>query len=241
MNMIMKHFAGAVAVLVCALNLTAQEIADSPDDQLVAIGESATFDAAARLPGISYQWLRQWPETNEVLVGETRPELTITNTQLRDVGHYRCLLTLGERVQLTRSASLMVSASVGGMAGIGSKGFAALSSGGPVVVYASPVTGSGSSGTCPGSYAGYVNYTKTTAAGWGWAPTSGTTVHTATDTIQSDTKVKYTGKSYDTDCAQTTVAVPDPCVSTKYRFTIFFPTTVPATNAYPITLTGFDP
>ena len=34
-----------------------------------------------------------------------------------------------------------------------------------VTVFATPVTSNGSSGVCPGSYAGYVYYTKTVANG----------------------------------------------------------------------------
>ena len=107
-------------------------------------------------------------------------------------------------------------------------------------VYATPVTSSGTKGSCPGSYVGYVNYTKTVAQGWGWAPTSGTSIHTATDTTRTDTKVEYGGKLYDTGCNQTTVSVPDPTYSTKYRFAIYFTNNVP-TNSYPVDLDGFNP
>jgi len=109
---------------------------------------------------------------------------------------------------------------------------------GPIIVSAVPVASSGTNGLCPGGYAGYVTYTKTAAAGWGWAPTN--TVHTATDTNRTDTKVDFLGKLNDTGCNQTTVAVPQPCPSTKYRFTIYFPDNVP-TNSYPILLDGFAP
>lgn len=107
-----------------------------------------------------------------------------------------------------------------------------------VTVYATPVVSSGSIGTCPGAYAGYVSYTKTTAQGWGWAPTN--TVHTATDTNRTDTKVVFEGKSGDSGCNLTTVTVPHPTTSTKYRFTIYFPNNVP-TNSYAIVLDGFSP
>ena len=105
-------------------------------------------------------------------------------------------------------------------------------------VSATPVVSSGSNGVCPGGYAGYAYYSKTVAQGWGWAPTN--TVHTATDTNRSDTKVTFTGKSNDTGCNQTTVTVPHPPTSTKYQFRVFFPNNVP-TNSYALTLSGFVP
>jgi hypothetical protein len=101
------------------------------------------------------------------------------------------------------------------------------------------VVGGGSQGSCPGAYAGYVNYTKTVSQGWGWAPDSGT-VHTARDNTRSNTKVTYYGRNGDKGCNQTAVTVPNPPPSTKYRFAIYFPNNVP-TGAYPITLTGFNP
>jgi hypothetical protein len=109
---------------------------------------------------------------------------------------------------------------------------------GPVTVFATPVVSHGTNGVCPGAYAGYVTYTKTVAQGWGWAPTN--TVHTATDTNRADTKIEFDGKLLDTGCNQTTVTVPQPSPSSKYRFTIYFPNNVP-TNSYPITLSGFAP
>lgn len=100
-----------------------------------------------------------------------------------------------------------------------------------------PTVSSGNISGCPGSYAGYAKYIKT--VGWGWAPQTGTTNHTATDNNRSDTKVVYNGISGDSGCAQTTVSVPDPPASTVYRFTIYFPSNVPTTN-YPLTLSGFN-
>jgi hypothetical protein len=91
---------------------------------------------------------------------------------------------------------------------------------------------------CPGSYAGFAKYTK--SVGWGWAPSTNTTLHTATDNNRTDTKVFYNGISGDTNCALTTVTVPDPPPSSVYRFTVYFPNNVP-TNNYPLTLSGFDP
>lgn len=107
-----------------------------------------------------------------------------------------------------------------------------------VTIYATATVSSGSNGVCPGGYVGYVSYTKTTAQGWGWAPTN--TVHTATDTNRTDTKVEFEGKLGDAGCNQTTVTVPHPTTSTKYRFKVYFPNNVP-TNSYPLVLQGFAP
>jgi len=78
--------------------------------------------------------------------------------------------------------------------------------------------------------------------GWGWAASTNTTVHTATDGNRSDTKIQFAGAYGDNNCGQSTVTVSDPALSPVYRFSIYFPVggQVP-TNAYPITLTGFDP
>jgi hypothetical protein len=107
-----------------------------------------------------------------------------------------------------------------------------------VVITATPVVSSGTNGICPGGYIGYVNYTKTVANGWGWAPTG--TGHSVTDTNRTDTKVEFQGKSGDTGCNQTTVSIPDPTSSTKYRFHVYFTNNVP-TNAYSLVLAGFNP
>jgi hypothetical protein len=111
-----------------------------------------------------------------------------------------------------------------------------------VVVFGFPLPGSGGTGTCPGHFAGYVNFTKTTQQGWGWAPdtTNGNTVFIASDTNRPDTKIQYGGMYGDIGCNQTGVTVANPAISPAYRFTIYFTNNVP-TNAYPITLDGFKP
>jgi len=53
------------------------------------------------------------------------------------------------------------------------------------------------------------------------------------------TKISYWGKYGDGGCNQTTVTIPNPPPSPSYRFTIFFPNNVPATNC-PISLSGFN-
>jgi len=110
------------------------------------------------------------------------------------------------------------------------------------VIY--PIGSVGSPGVknpCPGTYAGYVDYQKTAAQGWGWKPNTNAPAYTIRDTNRTDTKIVYLGKFSDNGCGQTTVSVPKPAPSQAYRFTVYF--TVVPTNAttYPLTLTGFNP
>lgn len=191
-----------------------------PADQGVWLGSNVTFSVKAE-NGDGYQWVRN----GVILPGQTNSTLTIEQATVEDVGVYTAYVFKGEEAVPTRSASL--------------SGYALLSGGG-VVAYATPTSGSGGQGTsCPGPYTGYAIYTKPNPA-WGWATSSGTTVHTATDTNRTDTSVYYLGRYYDTGCAPTSVTVPNPPVSPKYRFIVYFPDNLP-TNSYSLVLEGFDP
>lgn len=209
-----------------------------PLDQLVPAGGTVSFEVKAENGPLTYQWYRN----GSALSGQTNTALVISNATISDVGLYACSVARESEAVPTRAAQLMVYSSRPSTSfSSGSDQMTTMSGGsGSVTVWSTPVVSSGSSGSCPGSYAGYANYTKTLAQGWGWAPTSGTTTHTATDLNRMDTKVQYSGKLGDGDCNQTSVSVPDPTYSTKYRFTIYFTNNVP-TNAYSITLDGFDP
>jgi len=204
------------------------QIIRQPEDQLVPINSTSTFSVAATNGPLAYQWLRN----GNAMDGQTNDTLIIANAQINDVGFYSCNVSKYTESVPTRSASLMVfTNSIDPQTGVD-----------PVVVFGSPVVSSGSSGTCPGPYAGYVNYTKTLQQGWGWAPdtTGGKTIFTATDTNRTNTKIQYIGAYGDGGCNQTTVTVPNPPISPVYRFTIYFTNNVP-TNAYAITLDGFKP
>jgi len=196
------------------------ELRDESADQLVQLGEPFAFSVNA-VDGGSYQWLRN----GAAIAGQTNSTLTFENTQIGDAGYYSCNVANGADIVPSITASLMVYTITPDFL---------------FVVFAQPITSGGGSGTCPGPYAGYVNYTKTAAQGWGWKPDTNTTIHTASDTTRTDTKIQYVGKKGDVGCNQTTVTVPDPTISTAYRFTIFFTNNVPTTN-YPITLSGFNP
>jgi hypothetical protein len=226
-------------------------ILQQPVDQCLAVGAPATFSVVASNVD-SYQWYGN----NGALAGQTNSSLTISSVGISDVGYYFASVIKGSEVVPTRSACLNVyitSAPAGGTTGTsGTKtksGSMSMSmsamdmgGGGVVTVFGAPVVSGGGSGNCPGKYCGYVNYTKTASQGWGWSPSSNTTIYTASDTNRSDTKIQYGGDYGDSGCAQTTVTVPYPTMSPAYRFSIYFPTnsSMP-TNAYPITLSGFNP
>jgi hypothetical protein len=109
------------------------------------------------------------------------------------------------------------------------------------LVWSVPIADVNNVGSCPGAYIGLANYIKSAPA-FGWNPdTNNTTTFLATDgTGRSDTKFIYNGRFGDSGCGAGSVIVPDPPVSSAYRFTIFFPTNLP-TNAYPLRLIGFTP
>lgn len=198
-----------------------------PDDLCVPFGSTATFIVTA-FNANGYQWLRN----GNPIPNATNSTLTIQNVQIQNVGYYSCDVFKDFESVPTRSALLQVfSSSIDPKTGVD-----------PVVVYSFPCLGAGGSGSCPGSYSGYVNYTKPYTNGWGWSPdtTNGNTVFTASDTNQANTKVQYFGAYGDVGCNQTTVTIPNPALSPVYRFTIYFPSSAP-TNPYPITLSGFNP
>lgn len=231
-------------------------ILEQPVDQCLPIGSTVTFSVTATNTD-TYQWYKN----NAALDGQTNSSLVLSNVSTNDVAYYSASLFKGSEVVPTRSACLNVymttgstltstlntsttlsrtlkSASLSSMTTMSTD----LDGGGATVVFGLPVTSSGSSGSCPGAYSGYVNYIKPMSQGWGFAPSTNTTIHTVSDQNRTDTKVQYNGYYGDGGCGATTLNVPDPAPSPKYRFTVFFPRGVQVpTNSYPITLTGFDP
>jgi len=197
-------------------------ITAQPVDQAVTVGSNAVLSVQA-VNADGYQWL-----SNGVAIdGQTNSSLVIEQVVIEDAGSYSCDVSQsgGDAVP-TRAASLNVVT-------------ASLPGGGPITVFGLPKVSGGTLDTCPGNYAGYINFTRTVSQGWGWAPTG--TIHTASDgSGRTDTTVVYLGKYGDTGCDQTPVTIPNPPMSPKYRFAIYFPNNVPTTN-YPIILTGFNP
>ncbi len=196
------------------------QITVQPTDQALPVGGGTVLSVLAGNAD-GFQWFRN----GVAIAGQTNNTLVLQNVSTNDVGFYACGVLNGSQIVPTRAANVTVYTS---------------SPGEPITLFGSPVASGGSSGSCPGSYAGYVSYTKTVSQGWGWAPTAGTSHIAADGTTRTDTKVYYMGKYGDSGCSQISVAVPDPTPSPKYRFAIYFPSDVP-TNSYPIVLTGFDP
>jgi hypothetical protein len=198
-------------------------ITAQPTDQAVAVGSNAVLSVQAIFAD-GYQW-----QSNGVPIeGQTNSTLTVQNVGV-NAAAYSCNVSQngGDAVP-TRAASLNVVTPM-------------YLGGNQIIVFGLPKVSNGILGTCPGTFVGYINYTKTIAQGWGWVPLTNTTIFTAADgSGRTDTKIGYTGKYGDTGCDQTTVTIPNPPPSPSYRFTIYFPNNVPTTN-YPIVLTGFNP
>lgn len=242
----------ALAVHAQGTNDQAQfpTILQQPVDACLPIGATATFSVQATNV-TAYQWLFN----GNALDGETNDTLTVANVDVANVGFYSVAVINGSEVVPSRSALLNIyTTTTTLLSTVTTKLVSTLSLGGTlaplddpdgggiIVVFGAPVFSMGGGGSCPGKYSGYVNYTKTVSQGWGWSPATNTTVYTATDTNQTNTKIQYGGDYGDSGCAQTSVTIPYPAMSPVYRFTIYFPpgSQVP-TNAYPITLSGFNP
>jgi hypothetical protein len=230
-----------LAILLAAFTTRESQppvIVNQPEDQMIRQGADATLAVAAN-NGDAYQWLRN----GVAIPGQTKSSLNIPKVEIKDAGNYSCVVSRGLQSVASRVAALLVyvrpqTANAAAMPG--GAVTQPMGSGYPITVYCSPVVGAGSSGSCPGHYAGYVVYTKTPAQGWGWSPSNNATIYTAADGGgRSDTIVQYGGDYGDSGCDQTSVTV-HPAFSPVYRFAIFFSDNVPSTN-YPITLTGFNP
>src|ERR1022692_4378328 len=160
------------AVRVAHSKQSSVQLAESAD-QLVQVGQAVAFSANP-VDGASYQWLH-----NAVAIdGQTNSTLTIEEAQISDAGFYSCNIATSADVVTTDTASLLV--------------FTPDDGGLDIVVYATPITSSGSSGSCPGKYTGVVNYILAVPT-WGWAPSTNTTIYTAGDTTRTNTKVQYGG------------------------------------------------
>ena len=222
-------------------------ILQQPVDQCLPVGSPVTFSVVASNVD-SYQWYKN----NTAIDGQTNSSLSIASVAISDVAYYSAAVIKGSDAVPTRMANLNVYTVSGSTTTSKTKMSTSMTmstmtagdigGGGVITVFGMPVASAGGSGSCPGPYSGYVNYVRTISQGWGWAPTANAPIVSASDTNRADTRIQAMGKSGDTFCDQTTAYVSTPPASAKYRFTIFFPQGVQIpTNAYPITLTGFDP
>lgn len=230
------------------------QITVQPLDQAVPLGSNVVLSADANNAD-ACQWLRN----GVTLAGQTNRVLNIPNVQIDDVGLYSCEFfnggTIGGTMVPTRAASVQVetwgTTSTSSTTTTSSTSTTSTTSttantvvadgNASITVLGTPVLGSGSQGSCPGSYIGYVHYSKSISDGWGWSPKSGATTLTAADgSGRTDTKILYFGLYGDMGCAQTMVTIPYPPLSPAYQFWIYFTNNVPDSKNYPIILTGFN-
>src|SRR5579862_1525776 len=151
-------------------------ITAQPVDQAVIAGSNAVLSVQA-----AYADGYQWQSNGVDMVGQTNSTLVLQNLGPNDAGLYSCNVSQsgGDPVP-TRAASLNVVT------------LSPLLGGGPITVAGLPKASNGTINPCPGSFVGYVNYTKTISQGWGWTPISGATVLTASDGGgRTDTKIGY--------------------------------------------------
>jgi len=210
-----------------------------PETVLVKQKKKATFKVqvdTSVVPAehwqLTYQWQKRGPgATNFVNIGgATNDTYTINQATTNHVAYYRVQVSSTYGTATSESAQLLV-----------------YTKNSPITVYGAPVVSSGNPGTCPGAYAGYVVYKKSSTAGWGWVPDNGfgNGTHTATDSTRMDTKVEALGYENDLLCPgmnNITTGHPGPPQGSgedsKYRFTVYFPNNVP-TSSYPLTFDGF--
>jgi hypothetical protein len=168
----------------------------------------------------------QWQKNGQSIMGTTKKTLVLKNVQLSDAGVYSAVAT-NKSGQVSIVGTTVVQIECVSIDGL-------------ITVSAPPTVSHGTINPCPGTFDGYVAFSKTLPA-WGWHPTAGTNFHTICDTNRSDTKLQVTGRSGDSYCSNTCVTITgNPPASTAYKFTVYFPNNVPTGN-YTVQLDGFDP
>jgi hypothetical protein len=163
----------------------------------------------------------------------TNNTLTLANVGTNDVAFYRVTVRGGDVLVTSEPASLIV-----------------YWQGESVNVVGPPVFSPGSSGTCPGAYAGYVVYQKPADQGWGWkasatVPTGGYEVQDrgATKGLNSIEAVQFGGLPQCAGPQATKLRVlPNPVAGTAWRFAVYFPSAgpLPPAGPYQIYLKGWD-
>jgi hypothetical protein len=206
-------------------------ILTQPASQTAPAGFDVTFSVKAlggppfTTNGLTYQWQFnpvQLVATNidanfTNLPGATAAILTITNIQAgTNVGFYRVIVS-GSTNVTSDPAELQV-----------------ITFASPVTVHGTPIASVGNKGTCPGNFAGFVNYTN---SGYGYIVINSGVAAKGTDSGSQSgvSRVQMLGW-YDQNCANAgTSAICNPPKSTYYLFTTYFPSTVP-TGDYTLVL-----
>ena len=213
-----------------------------PESQTVYVGSNAVFMVQAESPGspfhnapLTYQWERQGPMETEFtkIASQTDSSYIIPSVSTNGPdgpAFFRVTVSSTNGSAISEPVSLLV-----------------WTTNSPLTVFGSPYPQNHTGGTCPGSYVARVDYTKSASQGYGWHAdhSNSNTNHVGSDDRRTDTKVEVSGLADDYWCAghsgsNTHPGHPAPEDSWEV-FTIYFPTTGPGTNSYPITLTGYLP
>lgn len=201
-----------------------------PETTVVEAGETATFhfdEDPVTGENKSFRWYFNGSPMSDLegkVYGSHSQTLNVLNAVPGDAGLYACLLSRYRpnqesepKFRFSRSVELLVVTN------------------GSVVVYGTPLAGSGTGTGCPGAYQGYVNYRKTSPPyGWRLADVEGGSARDGTG--RTDVWIKWFD-GVKNGCGLGSVPVPY-ASGRVCRFTIYFPNGVPATG-HPIQLEGF--
>jgi hypothetical protein len=249
--------AGCCSLIQSCLPPPSILVLGQPQSVLVWTNTEADFSVNAVLgpsfttTGLTYQW-----QVNKVLLdsistnanwtnctcpGATTSSITISNVQLSDVGYYRVLVSAPGASTVTSAAPYLQEITIGS-----------------TIVNGTPIAASSGAGNyCSGTYNGYIPYTNNPGQGaWGFAivkqsapsmgaadagPLSGPGAGVPT----LGTFVGYVGSSGDPGCgthnpmAGGSVFKNTPYSSSRYQFTLFFPSGVPQ-GTYTLSLTNLQ-
>lgn len=230
-NIIKSRIKGAAVQLVTVRIRSAGE----QEDILLEVDAGVRFTLART----QQQALFQWQKNGIPLTNQVSQTLEFGPVTPNDTGIYRCIVT---PLETTKSGDVSISGGPQISQEVNVMVYSNSAATRTVTVYGTPIVSSGSSTyDCPGSYVGYVNYRKPRRH-WGWKPISEQTPHKAHDPQSGSTKVEAMGRSGDRHCGTGSATVsPEPPPSTKYRFTIYFPSKPVPTEKYAIELTNFEP
>ncbi len=209
-----------------------------PQDQMVRLGQPAKFTVVAgvRPPWESVQFQYQWqvnvtqlvedaPDTYfEDIGGATNWFYEIPSVTTDHIGFYRVIVS-GSPQEASEPAALQAY----------QPGTLATS---PITVYATPTASNGRKGSCPGTFVGFVKYLKPAPA-WGWTTVTGSSSGLARDKQKTSTKVEAWGWNGDAPCAGSG-QLSFLFNSSKYQFTIYFPSGTVPTGNYSLELTNFN-
>lgn len=109
----------------------------------------------------------------------------------------------------------------------------------PFIINSSTPFGTSFSTVCGVPCRGYVIYTKTAAAGWGWKEDTNALTHTAS--VATNAVITWLDRLGASGCGVGSVNIP--VTANAVRFSVYWPTAdgTPPAGLYPLTLDGFNP